>query len=51
MTRWVVALLALGLVAAPLAVEAQRTEKGPRIGILFYGSAGPSLACPESQWC
>jgi putative ABC transport system substrate-binding protein len=37
-----VALLALVLLAAPLTVEAQQTEKVPRIGILFYGSAGPS---------
>jgi putative tryptophan/tyrosine transport system substrate-binding protein len=34
MTRWVVALLALGLVAAPLAAEAQRAETVPRVGFL-----------------
>ena len=31
-----------GLLAAPLAVEAQQTNKVHRIGYLFYGSPGPS---------
>ncbi len=34
--------LALGLLVAPLAAEAQQAGKVPRIGFLFYGSPGPS---------
>jgi putative ABC transport system substrate-binding protein len=43
MTRWVVALLALGLVAAPLAAEAQQAGKVYRIGFLgtFPSVPGP----------
>ena len=36
------AALALRLFAAPLAVDAQQEGKVPRVGFLFYGSAGPS---------
>jgi putative tryptophan/tyrosine transport system substrate-binding protein len=31
-----------GVVAAPLAIEAQAAGKVPRVGYLFYGSPGPS---------
>src|SRR3990172_7337915 len=37
-----IAALALGILLAPLAAEAQQARKGPRIGFLFYGSPGPS---------
>ena len=36
------AALTLGLFAAPLAADAQQEGKVPRVGFLFYGSAGPS---------
>ena len=38
--RWFVARLSLAVLAAPIVAEAQPTM--PRIGFLFYGSAGPS---------
>jgi len=34
--------LALGILAAPLAADAQQAGKVPRIGFLFYGSPGPA---------
>ena len=40
--RAFLATLAGGLLAAPLAAEAQQAGKVPRIGFLFYGSPGPS---------
>src|SRR5262245_17668066 len=39
--RWLALILSLGLLAAPLAVEAQQTGKVYRLGIL---TAGPPLA-------
>ena len=40
--RVFVGTLAGGLLAAPLAAEAQQARKVPRIGFLFYGRRGPS---------
>jgi putative ABC transport system substrate-binding protein len=37
-----VVAVTLLLLAAPLAAEAQPAGKAPRVGFLFYGSAGPS---------
>ena len=36
------ATLGLGILLAPLAADAQRAGKVPRVGFLFYGSPGPS---------
>lgn len=35
---WVIAALAVGILAAPLATEAQQPAKVPRIGVLLSGS-------------
>ena len=39
---FIITTLALGLLWAPLAADAQQPGKVPRIGFLFYGSPGPS---------
>jgi hypothetical protein len=39
----------LGLLAAPLAAEAQPVGKLPRVGYLFYGSPGPSHLAREEK--
>jgi len=41
-TARLIVTLALILLAAPLAIEAQQAGKVPRIGFLYYGSPGPS---------
>jgi putative ABC transport system substrate-binding protein len=46
MTRWVVALLCLALLAAPLAVEAQQPGKTVRIGVLSQGFPDPPPGLP-----
>jgi len=40
--RAFVRLAVLGVIAAPLAAQAQQPGKVPRIGFLFFGSPGPS---------
>ncbi len=42
--RTFIGTLAYGLVAAPLAAEAQQTWKVVRIGLLSYGASGPASA-------
>jgi putative tryptophan/tyrosine transport system substrate-binding protein len=40
--RWLITRLSLAVLAAPVAVEAQQGRAIPRVGFLFYGSAGSS---------
>ena len=40
--RWLITRLSLAALAAPIAVEAQQGRAIPRVGFLFYGSAGSS---------